>query len=91
MLVPIPGHSIAKPDWISNPGTSFAAPQIGGIAALLLQKKPGLAPDDIRTAITKTARDITAGTTALGHKAAKGPDLATGAGLVSALDAWRVV
>lgn len=87
MRLPVP----AKKYWISTHGTSFAAPQVCGIAALLLQKNPALGPDDIRTALMDTALDITAGTTASGDTASAGRDRATGAGLVSARQAWQVV
>ena len=88
MWLPIPG---TPPDWMSSHGTSFAAPQICGIAALLLQKNPALTPNDLRTALTSTAVDITAGTTASGDTALPGNDRATGAGLVSALEAWQLL
>jgi serine protease AprX len=95
MWLPIPGKSPsgpgALPDWMSEPGTSFAAPQIGGIAALLLQKNQTLTTDGIRTAIAATAVDVSQGTTALGDTATYGPDLATGAGLVNARKAWHSV
>jgi subtilisin family serine protease len=89
MWLPVPVKS--GDAWIPDTGTSFAAPQISGIAALLLQKTPGLTPDKVLTAITDSARDITKGTTAFGDKAGKGRDLATGAGLVSARSAWDSV
>jgi subtilisin family serine protease len=89
MWVPVPGPK--QPEWESSHGTSFAAPQVCGIAALLLQKTPALGPNDIRVALTTTAIDITAGTTLSGDVAGKGPDRATGAGLVSAQKAWQFV
>ena len=89
MLLPIPGRS---PSWRSmSGGTSCAAPQVAGVAALLLQKNPGLTPDAIRTAILTTATDVKAGATATKDTAAPGPDRATGAGLVNASRAWRNV
>jgi hypothetical protein len=89
MLVPIPGK---PPDWISiDGGTSCATPQVAGIAALLLQKDPTLAPEDIRSALATTATDVTAGSTAMGTTANKGTDLATGAGFVNALPAWQSI
>jgi hypothetical protein len=80
------------PDWVSAPGaTSSAAPQVAGIAALLLQKRPDLTPGIIRDVLALTAGDVTAGTTATGQTAHAGTDLATGAGFVNALEAWLSV
>ena len=39
-------------------GTSFSAALVSGIAALLLERNPALKPDDLRTILTKTARDL---------------------------------
>jgi subtilisin family serine protease len=90
MMLPVPGN----PSWLAAAGgTSCAAPQVAGIAALLLQKAPGLAPDDIKTALCKAANatDVTEGASVFGDSAGKGPDDATGAGLVNALKAWNSV
>jgi serine protease AprX len=40
-------------------GTSGACPQVAGLAALLLSRNPGLAPDDIREVVRSTARELT--------------------------------
>jgi len=40
-------------------GTSCAAPFLAGAAALVLSKNPDLSPDEVRTAITSTATDMT--------------------------------
>jgi subtilisin family serine protease len=39
-------------------GTSFSAAYISGLAALLLERNPRLKPEELRTALTKTARDL---------------------------------
>jgi Subtilase family len=73
--------------WAAFSGTSAAAPQLAGVAALLKQACPGLTPADIKDILRKTARDVTAGTCSPstgGHAATTGPDTATGDGLVDA-------
>jgi len=77
--------------WASFSGTSAAAPQIAGICALLKQANPEMGPSGAKEILAKTARDVTAGechSGTGGHRAAKGPDLATGHGLA---DAHRAV
>lgn len=39
-------------------GTSFSAAYVSGVAALLLERNPALKPGDVRTILTKTARDL---------------------------------
>jgi subtilisin family serine protease len=39
-------------------GTSFSAAYISGLAALVLERNPMLKPDEVRTILTKTARDL---------------------------------
>lgn len=74
--------------WGAFSGTSAAAPQIAGVCALLLQKRPGLTPSQVKAILRATATDVVAGHSAMGDAAGPGPDLATGAGLVNALSAW---
>jgi serine protease AprX len=88
MTLPAPG---GVPDWHSAPGTSYATPQVSGIVALLLQKNQKLTPDQVLTALKKGATDVKSGKTAMGDRAVKGDDLATGAGLVNAREAWQHV
>lgn len=85
------GDETANNDgWAAFSGTSAAAPQLAGAAALIKQACPALGPAAVRNILMKTARDVTAGTcnaTALhpsGNAAGPGPDLATGTGLVDA-------
>jgi Subtilase family len=59
-------------------GTSFAAAEVSGIVALLLERKPDLGHDGVRKALTATARDL----------GPKGIDPQFGAGLV---DAYRAI
>jgi hypothetical protein len=39
-------------------GTSFSAAYISGLAALVLERNPALKPEEVRTILTKTARDL---------------------------------
>ena len=59
-------------------GTSFAAAEVSGIVALMLERKPDLNQDGVRKALTATARDL----------GPKGVDTQFGAGLV---DAYRAI
>ena len=38
-------------------GTSMAAPMVAGLAALILQRRPDLSPDDVKSILTSTAED----------------------------------
>ncbi len=77
-----PGDNIWSTYWTSaNPntyasqsGTSMAAPQVSGVAGLLLSYRPALGPADLKAIIQQSARDL--GT--------PGPDPYYGAGRVDA-------
>jgi len=58
-------------------GTSVAAAEVSGVAALLIERNPSLTPDDVRRILMRTAK-------ALGPR---GPDRDFGAGLVNAFRA----
>jgi subtilisin family serine protease len=72
VLVPAPGAS-----YQTRTGTSFAAPQVSGVAALLLERNRKLDPVAIRGILTATARDL----------GPPGQDDQFGAGIVDALSA----
>ena len=84
--------------WSCVSGTSSAAPQVAGAAALVLQANPHLQHTTLMRAILGvTARDVTRGSSnpratrsGVGHRAHVGPDLATGTGLVDASAAVAV-
>lgn len=83
------GDQTANDDgWAVFSGTSAAAPQLAGVAALMKQACSRLSPVEIRDIMMKTARDVTVGQCANGYPATPGPDRATGNGLV---DAYRAV
>ena len=92
------GDETANNDgWAAFSGTSAAAPQLAGVAALIKQACPGLTPAQVRNIMMSTARDVTTGNAnsvpggpAGGHPATVGPDLATGSGLVDAHKAVMV-
>jgi len=76
-----------KLGWGIFSGTSAAAYQIAGIAALMIQANPVLDHDRIKQILAATATNVTAGQSASGHAAGLGHDLATGSGFVNAFAA----
>ena len=85
------GDQTAPDDgWAAFSGTSAAAPQLAGVAALLKQVSPKIAQEQLRICLTYSARDVVDGFSGavsplhMGLPAGPGPDEATGAGLVDA-------
>ena len=76
ILLPVPDRNY---ELIS--GTSFSAAYVSGVAALVIQRAPGLSPDAVRHILESTAKDI--------GPAGKDPQF--GAGLVDALSAIMAV
>jgi hypothetical protein len=82
--------------WAAFSGTSAAAPQLAGVAALIKQACPALNPAAIKDILKRTGRDVTAGRCNTvpgihtGLPAGPGPDGATGDGLVDAHKAAMV-
>jgi subtilisin family serine protease len=83
---PEPDGTASNDGWARFSGTSAAAPQIAGAAAMILAAKPGLSPDQITQALTATAIDITSGhcSQRFNFPAQVGHDSATGHGLIDA-------
>ncbi|MBI5130464.1 MAG: S8 family serine peptidase [Rhodopseudomonas palustris] len=53
VLLPAPGGTYEM-----MTGTSFAAALVSGIAALMIERRPALTPDEVRAILTQTARDL---------------------------------
>ncbi len=87
-----PDRDMTAPDdgWAVISGTSAAAPQIAGVCALIKEVQPSLSPELIKRVLAASARDVKDGNSAMGDKAGKGFDSATGAGLVDAYKAYRL-
>ena len=79
-------ETTANDGWAAISGTSAAAPQLAGAAALVRQACPRLTPAQVRSVLMSSARDVTTGTCNpnQNNPAGPGPDLATGTGLVDA-------
>jgi subtilisin family serine protease len=72
--------------WALFSGTSAAAPQLAGAAALLLGAKPTMTPPQVIEALSRTAVDVVVGHSfpqRFNNAATPGPDLATGMGLIN--------
>jgi len=83
-------QTAADDGWAAFSGTSAAAPQLAGVAALIKQVAPSASPGDIKAAMMTTARDVIGGLCNAvpglhnGLPALPGADDATGNGLVDA-------
>ena len=87
-----PGDGTTGTDgWALFSGTSAAAPQVAGVAALILGARPGLSPAQVKQAMLETAIDVRTGSChpRFNNPAGVGRDLATGFGLVNAARAVR--
>src|SRR5439155_22276118 len=60
-----PAENHVEPGYLMANGTSFAAPQVAGAAAILLQRNPTLTPNQIKWLLSSTGRPVD-GSTALG-------------------------
>jgi len=72
--------------WGRFSGTSAAAPQVAGAAAVILSAMPGLTPAQVKQALVATATDVVVGHSfpqIFNSPAGPGVDAATGAGLIN--------
>jgi subtilisin family serine protease len=77
----------AEDGWSLFSGTSAAAPQVAGAAALILSAKPECTPAQVIEALAKTAIDVVRGASyplRFNERAKPGFDRATGWGLINA-------
>jgi subtilisin family serine protease len=85
VAIAAPGVDILMPapedKYQVNSGTSFAAAYVSGLAALLIDRNPGITPDGVRAALTATAHDL----------GPRGRDDQFGAGLADAMAAVEAV
>lgn len=86
-------ETTAEDGWAGFSGTSAAAPQLAGAAALIKQIVPDIPPAMLKTVLMNTARDVFDGRCSPvpglheGLPAEPGPDSATGSGLVDVFNA----
>ena len=69
--------------WCVASGTSAAAPQAAGMAALLLERYPGLRPMAVKNILENTALEVATGSSFTKDIARPGWDAATGFGLIN--------
>lgn len=89
---PTTDGTLTNDGWALFSGTSAAAPQLAGAAAVLLGARPNLKPSQIIEALSETATDVVVGHSfpqRFNNPATPGPDLATGAGLVNVFEALK--
>jgi serine protease AprX len=53
-----PAANVVAPGLAFMSGTSFAAPQVAGAAAVLLEQHPGWTPDQVKWVLTRTTRPV---------------------------------
>ena len=84
---PAKDETLSNDGWAAFSGTSAAAPQLAGAAALVKDACAKLTPAQVRDILMKSAKDVTVGTSnspSTPGVAGPGFDSATGAGLVDA-------
>jgi subtilisin family serine protease len=53
-----PNNTVAEPAFAAIDGTSFAAPLVSGVVALMLSINPALTPDQIENILARTSTDL---------------------------------
>jgi serine protease AprX len=84
----LPNSGAIDDGWGIFSGTSAACPQVAGVVALMLEKKPTLTSAQVKQILINSAVDVKKGQSAMGDVASPGWDRATGWGLVNAECAW---
>jgi len=109
IVLPVPPNSVYEKDfplapgapagsgWALFSGTSAATAQVAGVCALVLQRRPGLRPRQVKNLLCSTAREVTDGNASkfsnlpnlTGLAAVAVPEDADGFGLVDAFEAVK--
>ena len=78
--------------WVVGSGTSSAAPQVAGLAAIVKQLNPTIQAEEFKNLIGLAATDVTSGESSWGEPAGEGYDNATGYGLINVHETvWRAL
>ena len=83
-----PGASSYSDGFNITVGTSFAAPQVAGAAALMLSAQPSLTPGGVRNALTSTARAFPTSGAAAGTPQCRAPQYDTAGNPVDQLECY---
>lgn len=54
----LPPVYLPERGYMAGPGTSFASPEVAGVAALMREKNPQLAPGELKAILMETAEDM---------------------------------
>ena len=82
LMAPDANH--VAPGYVRMNGTSVAAPQVAGAAAILLQENPSLTPDQLKWVLVTSARPVTGTTRTAWTSLARSPTTASSVARMSA-------